>query len=141
MFDRAARLRPAAPAASAALAASVALSAVLWCTAAPAAAEGRIANGRKIAETHCARCHVIGDFNKYGGIGSTQSFQLLVKHRPDYRARFETFFERPPHPAFVTIDGFQRRMPELPVNAAPVSLPLAAINDILAFVETLKPAR
>ncbi len=31
--------------------------------------------GRKIAETHCARCHVVGDFNPMGGIGSTPSFQ------------------------------------------------------------------
>ncbi|MEM7750848.1 MAG: cytochrome c, partial [Pseudomonadota bacterium] len=56
----------------------------------PAASEGNVENGRKISETHCARCHVIGDYNKFGGIGSTPSFQLLVKRRPDYAARFET---------------------------------------------------
>lgn len=95
-------------------------------------------NGRKLAQLHCARCHVIGEFNKYGGIGSTPSFQLLVKRRPDYKARFQTFFERPPHPAFVTIKGFGRRMAHLPVNAAPVTLPLKAVSDILAFAETLK---
>ena len=60
----------------------------------PALSEGNVANGQKISETHCARCHVIGDYNKFGGIGSTPSFQLLVKRRPDYEARFETFFER-----------------------------------------------
>ena len=116
-----------------------AAAAALLSGASATAADTSVENGRKIAQSHCARCHVIGDFNKYGGIGSTPSFQLLVKRRPDYRVRFETFFERPPHPAFVTIEGFQRRMPELPVNAAPVTLPLSAVNDILAFVETLKP--
>lgn len=106
----------------------------------PAASEGNVENGRKISETHCARCHVIGDYNKFGGIGSTPSFQLLVKRRPDYAARFETFFERPPHPAFVTIKGFGRRMEHLPANAAPVELPLSAVLDILAFAKTLKTA-
>ena len=104
----------------------------------PAYSEGNVENGRKIAQTHCARCHVIGDYNKFGGIGSTPSFQLLVKRRPDYEARFETFFERPPHPAFVTIKGFGRRMEHLPANAAPVELPLAAVLDLLAFARTLK---
>ena len=106
---------------------------------APAQSEGNIANGRQLSQTHCARCHVIGDYNKFGGIGSTPSFQLLVKRRPDYEARFETFFERPPHPAFVTIKGFGRRMEHLPANAAPVELPLSAVLDILAFAKTLKP--
>ena len=104
----------------------------------PAHAEGSVENGRKIAQKHCARCHVIGDYNKFGGIGSTPSFQPLVKRRPDYEARFETFFGRPPHSAFVTIKGFGRRMEHLPANAAPVELPLAAVLDLLAFARTLK---
>ncbi len=29
--------------------------------------------GRKMSLEHCARCHVIGDFNPFGGIGSTPS--------------------------------------------------------------------
>lgn len=104
-------------------------------------AEGDIETGRKIAETHCARCHVIGNYNKFGGIGSTPSFQLLVKRRPDYIARFETFFERPPHPAFVSIKGIGRRMEYLPANAAPVELPLSAVLDLIAFVKTLKTVK
>jgi mono/diheme cytochrome c family protein len=56
-------------------------------------AEGDVAQGRKIAEQHCSRCHVIGDYNKYGGIGSTPSFQLLANQLPDYRARFEIFLK------------------------------------------------
>jgi mono/diheme cytochrome c family protein len=104
-------------------------------------ADGDVAQGRKIAEQHCSRCHVIGTYNKYGGIGSTPSFQLLANQFPDYRARFEIFFEEHPHPAFVTIEGYGRRMEHLPPNAAPVTLPLAAVADILAFVETLRTGK
>ena len=107
----------------------------------PAVADDDIERGRKLAQEHCARCHVIGDFNKFGGIGSTPSFQLLVKAFPDYQARFETFFERRPHPAFVKIKGFARHQPHLPPNAQPVELPLAAVSQILAFAETLKPKK
>ena len=114
---------------------------LLAVVATPAVAEDDVERGRQIAQEHCARCHVIGDFNKFGGIGSTPSFQLLVKAFPDYKARFETFFERRPHPAFVTIKGFGRRHPHLPANAQPVELPLAAVSEILAFAETLKPKK
>lgn len=104
----------------------------------PSWAEGDIEEGRKVAELHCSRCHVIGDYNKYGGIGSTPSFQLLVNYLPDYIDRFETFFERRPHPNFVIIDGHERFMDHLPPNATPVKLPHRAVADVLAFVETLK---
>ena len=110
-----------------------------WST--PALSDDDVARGRELAQQHCARCHVIGDFNKFGGIGSTPSFQLLVKAFPDYQARFETFFERRPHPAFVTIKGYARLQPHLPPNAQPVELPLAAVSQILAFAETLKPKK
>lgn len=104
-------------------------------------AQGDAAQGRKIAEQHCSRCHVIGDYNKYGGIGSTPSFQLLVNQFPDYQERFETFFARRPHPAFVIVEGNERRTEELPPNAAPVKLPSRAVADILAFVETLRTGK
>jgi len=102
-------------------------------------AEGDIEAGRRVAEQHCSRCHVVGDFNPMGGISSTPSFQLLVKRRPDYRDRFETFYARRPHPAFVSIKGIGRPHANLPPNAAPVELLPAAVEDIIAFVETLKP--
>ncbi|MGI9405635.1 MAG: c-type cytochrome [Hyphomicrobiaceae bacterium] len=97
-----------------------------------------IQRGKSISEEHCSRCHVVGDFNPTGGISSTPSFQLLVKRRPDYRERFQTFHSRRPHPAFVIIEGVERLMPELPVNAEPIRLPIEAVDDIVAFVETLK---
>lgn len=104
----------------------------------PVRADGDIDAGRRVAEQHCSRCHVVGDFNPMGGISSTPSFQLLVKRRPDYRDRFETFYARRPHPAFVSIEGIGRLHENLPPNAAPVELPQNAVADILAFVETLK---
>lgn len=106
----------------------------------PAAAQsGDIAKGRSIAEQHCSRCHVVGDYNPTGGISSTPSFQMLVKRRPDYKDRFQTFFARRPHPAFVTIKGLGRLMEYLPANAAPVELSQQDVADVAAFVETLKP--
>lgn len=111
-------------------AASPALSSSAFCA--------DVARGKKLAEQHCARCHVIGDYNKYGGIASTPSFQLLVKSFPDYRQRFETFFVRRPHPSFLEIEGVGRPNPHLPAEASPISLPYSAIADLLAFAETLK---
>jgi mono/diheme cytochrome c family protein len=93
--------------------------------------------GRKISETHCARCHVVGDFNPMGGIGSTPSFQLLAK-RNDWLARFGTFFERRPHPVFVRVPGVAR-WTKLPSHVKEFTVTPANIGDILAFVETLVP--
>ncbi|MGI9381875.1 MAG: c-type cytochrome, partial [Methyloligellaceae bacterium] len=95
--------------------------------------------GRKVAEAHCSRCHVVGDFNPNGGISSTPSFQLLVKRRPDYKDRFANFYARRPHPAFVTVKGIGRPMDYLPPNAHPVEITLEDVENVAAFVETLKP--
>lgn len=39
----------------------------------PVAAQAADAgNGRKLAEQHCARCHVVGDFNPTGGSRSSR---------------------------------------------------------------------
>ncbi len=100
-------------------------------------AEGDAEAGRKIAETHCARCHVIGDFNPMGGIGSTPSFQLLAK-RDDRLERFGTFFDRRPHPVFVRVPGVAR-WTELPSHVTEFTVTPANIDDIIAFVETLRP--
>ena len=116
---------------------AVAILVVASLSAAPVWAGGDAAAGRKISETHCARCHVIGDFNPMGGIGSTQSFQLLAK-RGDWRERFETFFERRPHPVFVRVPDVAR-WTELPSHVTEFEVTPANIDDIVAFVETLMP--
>lgn len=103
--------------------------------------KGDIGKGRKIAQQHCTRCHVVGDFNPGGGISSTPSFQLLVKRRPDYKERFQTFFVRRPHPAFLSIKGVGRIRPDLPPNAQPVELTEQDVRNVSAFIETLKPKK
>ncbi|MBO6519483.1 MAG: cytochrome c [Rhodospirillales bacterium] len=103
---------------------------------APPAAADDAKVGQKIAEEHCSRCHVIGDYNKFGGIGSTPSFNA-IKYLDDWRDRFQTFFLRRPHPAFVQVEGYPPPT-DLEPYATPVILKPAAVTDILAFVETLK---
>ena len=103
----------------------------------PAWAGGDAGAGRKISETHCARCHVVGDFNPMGCIGSTPSFQLLAK-RDDWLERFETFFERRPPPVFVRVPGVAR-WTELPSHVTEFEVTPANLDDIIAFVETLQP--
>ncbi len=103
-----------------------------------ARAEGSVEKGREIATKHCARCHVVGDFNPYGGIGSTPSFQLLAK-RDDYLERFGTFFERRPHPVFVRVPGVPK-WSNLPSHVAEFEVLPESIEDIIAFVRTLRPA-
>lgn len=116
--------------------------ALLVSVALPATAEtGDVAKGRKVAEQHCSRCHVVGDFNPTGGISSTPSFQLLVTYLKDYQERFETFFARRPHPAFLTVEGVGRPMEYLPTNAAPVKITQEDVRNVAAFVETLKPKK
>lgn len=102
------------------------------------AAAADIEAGRKVAEQHCSRCHVVGGFNPNGGISSTPSFQLLVERRPDYQERFATFYARRPHPAFLTVKEVGRPMAYIPPNAAPVEITLEDVANIAAFVETLK---
>ena len=94
-------------------------------------------NGRAVAQKHCSRCHVIGSYNKSGGISSTPSFQLLVNAFKDYEERFLTFFERRPHPVFIRVLGFRTPYP-LPPSAKPIQLELDAIEDMLAFAKTLR---
>ncbi len=100
-------------------------------------AGGNTEAGRKISETHCERCHVFGDFNPMGGIGSTPSFPLLAK-RNDWLERFETFFERRPHPVFVRMPDVAR-WTTLPSYVKEFEVTPANLDDIIAFVETLRP--
>ena len=103
---------------------------------APARADGDLEAGRKMSVKHCARCHVIGDFNPFGGIGSTPSFQLLA-NRNDWLERFQTFYERRPHPVFVRVPGVPR-WTKLPSYAKEFRVTPENIQDIIAFAETLR---
>jgi mono/diheme cytochrome c family protein len=102
-------------------------------------AGGDAEGGRKLSETHCARCHVVGKFNPMGGIGSTPSFQLLAK-RDDWLERFGTFFERRPHPVFVRVPDVAR-WTTLPSHVKEFEVTPDNIDDIIAFAQTLRPER
>lgn len=105
--------------------------------AAPCAlADGDVEKGRDIAQKHCARCHVIGEFNKYGGIDSTPSFPLLLR-LSDYLERFQTFYQRRPHPSFVRMENVPPPS-TLPANATPFEINAEGVEDVIAFAETLK---
>ena len=115
---------------------SLLVAVLCWAQPGIAWAEGDAEAGRKISQKHCARCHVVDD-NKYGGINSTPSFQLLAK-RDDYLDRFGSFYDRRPHPVFVRVPGVSA-WTDLPSPMTPFEITLEQIEDIVSYVETLRP--
>jgi mono/diheme cytochrome c family protein len=101
-----------------------------------AAAQGEVERGRGLAIKHCARCHVVADYNPFGGIGSTASFQTMARMR-DYRERFQTFYARPPHPVFVRVPGVDPPT-NLPSPVDTIAIQPDDVDHILAYVETLR---
>lgn len=92
--------------------------------------------GEKLANLHCARCHVIPGRNNMG-IGSTPSFKTMVKSKSSaWRDKFEAFFSLAPHPAFVTIQELRTERTG-PAIAAPIILSLRDIDDLMAYVDAL----
>ncbi|PIW26291.1 MAG: hypothetical protein COW30_15625 [Rhodospirillales bacterium CG15_BIG_FIL_POST_REV_8_21_14_020_66_15] len=114
---------------------AAALAAVLLLAAVRPAAGADAAKGRALAEKHCSRCHVVGDFNPHGGIGSTPSLQW-IKKLPDWRDRFQTFYVRRPHLAFVKVRGLEPPT-KLPPYATPFEIEPSDADDIFAFIKTL----
>lgn len=110
-------------------------AAVLLCAPVHAA---DVEKGERLAREHCTRCHVVGDMNKYGGIGSTPSFGA-IKTLDDWKERFEIFFTLLPHPAVVRIEGVSEERPEnLPAFAKQITLSVDELNDLLAFIDTVE---
>lgn len=105
----------------------------------PRAVAVDIDKGRLLAQKHCAVCHVVGKFNKFGGIGSTPSFQLLASLR-DGVERFQSFYARRPHPSFIFLPD-QQPPTKLPLNAPPIQLTYEQVDDIVGFAKTLKDPR
>jgi len=101
-----------------------------------ALAAGDAKKGRQIAIDHCARCHVVPDFNPYGGIGSTPSFRFMAG-RDDYLERFKSFFVRPPHPVFVRVPGVPKPTDD-PAFVAEFEIQPDEVDDIVAYVEALR---
>ena len=86
-----------------------------------AADEGDSAKGEKTATQWCSKCHVIGEYNRYGGINSTPSFYIMARKPDTYSDKLLTFQERRPHAA-IKFDVTEQDL-----------------WDILAYVTTLKP--
>ena len=101
-----------------------------------AGAQGKPEAGKAVAEKHCSRCHVIGAYNRMGGIGSTASFQMIAR-MSDGLIRFQTFYARRPHPAFLTVPGIPR-WSKAPAYATEFTITLDQVDDIVAFVKTLE---
>ena len=97
------------------------LTLALALPAAAAQAAGDAAAGREIAIEHCARCHVIGDYNPYGGINSTPSFWIFARKPEVYTERLRTFDQRRPH------------------LGIELTLKPQQIEDILTYVGGLEP--
>ncbi|TDK50172.1 c-type cytochrome [Antarcticimicrobium luteum] len=102
--------------------------------------EGNVALGRAVAERHCARCHRTHDRDSSSGIGSTPSFPAL-RALPDWSVRFEAFFVRNPHPAFLRVEGIS---PPFDPASPPAILPVALTPDeaeaLLAYAASVAPA-
>jgi mono/diheme cytochrome c family protein len=100
-----------------------------------AQADGDVRRGLELAEKQCARCHVVGD-DPFAGIANSPSFQLLVK-RDDYYERFQTFYDRRPHPVFVRVPGIPR-WSEFPTHIPEIEITPEEIEDLISYAEALR---
>lgn len=104
----------------------------------PAAAATPLSQrGLHLAEMHCARCHVISEKTRMGGISSTPSFMILIKALEDWRERFESFHARRPHPAHIRFAGDDKRPDHLPATIREVILTVDDLDALMAYVEAL----
>jgi len=102
--------------------------------------EGDAAKGEALALGLCGRCHVVNEKNRMNGIGSTPSFGLL-RSFADWDNRFQSFFALNPHPSFTQIPKVTQPFnEERPPPIAPLTLTLADLDAILAFVSAMEPA-
>ena len=98
------------------------------------------APGEKLALVHCGRCHVIGERNRMGGIGSTPSFPVM-RNLEDFEDRMRAFYALRPHPAFTQIEGVTEAFPiDRPSPIHPVKLTPDEVEQIVDFALTVPPA-
>ncbi len=92
--------------------------------------------GFELSVRYCSRCHVIGDFNRLGGIGNSPSFNWMVKS-DDWRERFMTFYTRRPHPVFARVPGYPLWSNSDPYYP-PFEVTLEEIEAITEYAGTLQ---
>ena len=73
------------------------LTAGWFAAAAGVHAQDPVAAGKSVAIKWCSKCHVIGDYNRLGGIDSTPSFWIMARKQSSYVPRLLTFSKRRPH--------------------------------------------
>lgn len=97
------------------------------------------APGEKLAYLNCGRCHVIGERNRMGGIGSTPSFASL-RADADWEERMRAFYTLNPHPAFSQVDGVTPPFdPARPSPIHPLRLTRQEIEVIIDYARTVAP--
>lgn len=102
--------------------------------------DGDAAEGARLSEIHCGRCHVVHPDRRLKSIGSTPSF-MLMRTFDDWDSRFAAFFALKPHPAFTQVQGVTEPFPEnRPSPIVPLEMTLDDIDAILAYVQMLEPA-
>ena len=95
--------------------------------------------GFELSRQLCSRCHVIGEYNRMGGIGNSPSFTWMVKSS-DWRERFLTFYSRRPHPVFTRVPGYAL-WSDVPPYYPPFEITRDEIDLIVAYVETLRTSQ
>jgi|GEM_PF-311588 mono/diheme cytochrome c family protein len=111
---------------------------LIFCAPFTALADSQIERGFELARQYCSRCHVIGDYNRMGGIGNSPSFSWMVKS-VDWRERFQTFYTRRPHPVFVRVPGYAR-WSNVESYYPPFEILLSEIDLITEYAGSLQTA-
>ena len=107
-----------------------------WISASQASDTDAAVSGFDVAKAKCARCHVIGEYNRMGGIGNAPSFQSMAQHE-DVHERFSTFYTRRPHPVFVRVPGYARWSDAVPYYPE-FNVSLEEISALVAYAESLR---
>ncbi len=79
---------------------------------------------------------MIGDYNKYGGLNSTPSFEGILR-QDDWRERFQTFYVRRPHQVFVRWPGLES--PSLaPSHVTPFDFDEEKLDHLMLYIERIE---
>lgn len=101
--------------------------------------DGDIDNGLALSRKHCQRCHVVHPSKPFAGIGSTPSFAAL-KSIPEWQETFTAFYLANPHRGLIEVEGLtDPETDDRPLPIAPIVVTLDQIDDILAYLNSLKP--
>lgn len=106
---------------------------------APAAGGDDVEAGFKLSIKYCSRCHVIGEYNRMGGIGNSPSFPWMTM-LPDYAERLKTFYARRPHPNFTRVPGYAK-WSDGPPYVPEFTITHDEIDAIVRYVQTLRVAQ